>query len=59
MLAGYFACHFLNLGSAHNPHVFGVRSGCALSVSKPSVAITPDGHGCEILRTGYFTGNMI
>ncbi|ORJ51370.1 L-asparaginase [Kluyvera intermedia] len=34
----------LDLGSAHNPHVLRVRSGCcALSVSKLPASITPDG----------------
>ncbi|PAW37670.1 hypothetical protein CIL06_09770 [Pantoea vagans] len=32
----------LNLGSAHNPHVLRVRSGCsALSVSRLPATITP------------------
>ncbi|ATG04131.1 DNA metabolism protein [Lelliottia amnigena] len=34
----------LNLGSARNPHVLRVRSGCcALSVFKLSAPITPSG----------------
>ncbi|OXM25281.1 L-asparaginase [Pantoea sp. AV62] len=36
----------LNLGSAHNPHVLRVRSGCsALSVSRLPATITPTGIG--------------
>ncbi|PJR60523.1 DNA metabolism protein [Raoultella sp. T31] len=38
----------MNLGSAHNPHVLRVRSGCyALSVFKLAATMTPDGIGSK------------